>query len=229
MQAKIGAIVQARMSSERLPGKVLHMVAGKPVLQYLLERLEHCNGLDAIVVATSVDDTDSPIVEHCEQHGVACYRGPLNDVAGRFKEVLDKYKFDGFVRVCGDSPLLDQQLIEKGIGIFLGAECEIVTNCLESTYPKGQGVEILKADTFRKGYKLMREDEDFEHVTRFFYNHRQDFKIRNFALTEYLSHITLCVDTRQDMDNFAAIISKMHRPHWEYTLDDILRIYRSLA
>ena len=99
---KIGTIVQARMSSQRFPNKVLYEVAGKPLLQYLLERLEHCNCLDAIVVATSVDDSDTPIAEYCQQHSMACYRGPLANVAGRFNQVLDIYQFDGFVRVNGD-------------------------------------------------------------------------------------------------------------------------------
>lgn len=229
MKSKIGAIVQARMSSQRLPNKVLYEVAEKPMLQYLLERLEQCNCLDAIVIATSVDDSDTPIAEHCRQHGVACYRGPLTNVAGRFQEVLDIYQFDSFVRVNGDSPLLDQRLIEKGVGIFLNGDFDLVTNVLPRTYPKGQSVEILLTATYQKTYERMQEAEDLEHVTMFFHNHPEDFRIQNFALAENLNHIRLCVDTWQDMEIFAAIVSKMSRPHWEYTLEDILQIYRGLA
>jgi len=228
MKMKIGAIVQARMTSERLPNKVLHEVAGKPLLQYLLERLEHCNCLDAIVVATSVEDSDTPIAEYCRQHGVACYRGSLTNVAGRFKEILDVYQFDGFVRVNGDSPLLDQRLIEKGVGIFLNGDFDLVTNVLPPTYPKGQSVEVLRTSIYQRTYPRMQEAEDLEHVTKFFYKHPKDFKIYNFALTENLSDIRLCVDTWQDMDNYATIVSNMHKPHWEYTLEDIIQIYRNL-
>lgn len=229
MTTKIGAIVQARMSSQRLPSKVLFKVAGKPMLQYLLERLEHCHCLDAIVVATSVDESDDPLAEYCRQNSVACYRGSLTDVAGRFKEVLDVYKFHSFVRVCGDSPLLDQSLIEKGVGIFKVGDFDIVTNAKDRTYPRGQTVEILRADTFRHGYERMRTKDELEHVTPYFYKHSELFKIHNLSLPLNLNNIQLSVDTAEDMNTFAGIVSRMERVHWEYKLDDILGILGSPA
>lgn len=225
---KIGAIVQARMSSNRFPGKVLHEVARKPMLEYLLERLQHCPCLADIVVATSVEDSDTPIADYCRQNSVSCYRGSLNNVADRFKQVLDLYHFDGFVRVTGDSPLLDQRLIERSVAIFLDGDFEIVTNGLECTYPKGQSVEILRTATYQSAYARIQQPDDLEHVTKYFYEHAEDFKIHNFTLPENLNHIRLCVDTRQDMDNITRIVSRMEGPHWEYRLGDVLRIYRSL-
>jgi len=229
MKHKTGAIIQARMSSQRLPHKVLFEVAGKPMLQYLLERLKHCSRLDSIVVATSVDDSDTPIAEYCRQQDVACYRGPLSNVAGRFKEVLDIYEFDSFIRVNGDSPLLDQRLIEKGIDTFTAGDFDIVTNAQRRTYPKGQTVEILRSDTFRYGYGLMREEDEFEHVTQYFYKHPGDFKIYNFALPQNLNHIQLSVDTIKNMETFVAIINRINRPHWEYGWEDVLKIYHGLS
>jgi spore coat polysaccharide biosynthesis protein SpsF len=225
---EIGAIIQARMSSQRLPNKVLHEVAGKPVLQYLLERLYHCDCLDKIVVATSVDDSDTPIADFCQRENVDFYRGPLADVAGRFDEVLGKYGFDAFIRVNGDSPLLDQRLVEKGVDLFLGGNYDLVTNVLPRTYPKGQSVEVLSTATYRKTYPRMQEAEEKEHVTLYFHKHPEEFRIKNFALPENLNHIQLSVDTWQDMNNFVTIVSKMTRSHWEYKLEDILGIYRSL-
>ena len=134
---KIGAIIQARMSSERLPGKVLQQIAGKPMLQYLLERLEHCEVLDGLVVATSVDESDTPITSFCQRYGVSCYRGDLNNVAGRFNDVLDSYGFDAFVRINGDSPLLDQRLVDKAVELFKQHEADLATNALVRSYPKG--------------------------------------------------------------------------------------------
>ena len=226
---QIGAIVQARMNSERFPNKTLYEVGGKPMLRYLLERLEHCNCLDAVVVATSVEPSDTPIAEYCEQHHIPCYRGSLTDVAGRFKEALDMHHFDYFVRVNGDSPLLDQLLIEKGVNVFLNGDFDLVTNTMPPTYPKGQSVEVLRTDTFRKAYERMQATEELEHLTRFYYQHPGDFRIKNFAYPENLNDIRLCVDTWQDMEQYATIVSKMSRPHWEYHLEDILQIYRSLS
>lgn len=222
----IGAIVQARMSSQRLPGKVLYKVAGKPMLHYLLERLEHCGSLDAIVVATSTGESDTPIADYCQELGVACYRGPLYNVAGRFKEVLDVYQFDGFVRVNGDSPLLDQQLVDKGVDIFIRGNFDLVTNILPRTYPIGQSVEVLRSNAFRRGYQLMQEDEEFEHVTKFFYKNQQDFKIYNFASETYYGDLHLAVDTVSQMDTFTAIISRMTKSHWQYGLYEILEFYQ---
>ena len=213
------------MSSQRLPNKVLHEVAGKPMLQYVLERLKHCSCLDSIVVATSVDERDAPIAEFCRQRSVICFRGPLGNVAQRFKEVLDIYQFDGFVRINGDSPLLDQRLIEEAVGIFLSGEYDLVTNVLPRTYPKGQSVEVLRTSAYKQGYARMRESEDMEHVTTFFHTHLEDFKVYRFVLPHNLNNIQLSVDTLEDMGTFTAIVSKMSGPHWEYTLNDILKMY----
>lgn len=225
---KTGVILQVRMSSQRFPGKVLHKVYGKPILQYLLERLERCRGLDTIVVATSTDKTDLPIVGFCKGYGVTCYRGPLLNVAKRFKEVLDRYKFDVFVRVNGDSPLLDHHLIEKGVYIFLNGDYELVTNVSRRTYPIGQSVEIMRADTFCTAYELMQGDDELEHVTRFFYKNMDKYKIFNFESGNDYSGIKLSIDTREDLNTFKGIVSKMKKPQWEYKLEDILYTHREL-
>ncbi len=224
----IGAIIQARMSSQRFPGKVLHEIEGKPILEYLLERLEHSSCLDRVVVATSTDNSDTPIVDYCEKLGVACSRGPLSNVSSRFNSVLETCQFDCFVRVSGDSPLLDPQLIDKAVNIFVNRDLDMVTNVQTRTYPKGQSVEILRADTFRNAYKLMHEDEDFEHVTRFFYKHPEAYQIYNFVSIKDLSSIQLSVDTQEDMKTFESIVSRMSGPHWEYHLQDVLQIYNNL-
>ena len=226
---KIGAIVQARMSSHRYPGKVLHRVAEKPLLSYLLERLDHCRSLDDIVVATSTDESDAPVAAYCQQLGVACYRGPLLDVAGRFKEVLDEYQFEAFVRVNGDSPLIDPGLIDEGVAIFLKGDWDVVTNVVPRTYPIGQMVWILRSDAFRRGYQLMQDDEDFEHVTTFFPKNRQHFRLSNFASEEYQGDIHLSVDTAQDMETFTAIVARMDRPHWEYELPEVIQLYQEVT
>ena len=114
----------------------------------------------------------------------------------------------------------------KGINIFINGNYDIVTNTLLGTCPPGQAVEVLRSDTFCSSYKLMKEMDDLEHVTKYFYRNKNDFKIHNFQLEIDSSQLKLSVDTRQDMDVFGKIISKMDKPHWEYTLDEILPIYK---
>lgn len=225
----IGIIVQVRMSSQRLPGKALYPVAGKPMLQYLLERLERCEGIATVVVATSTDESDTPIAEFCHRHSVVCYRGPLLDVAGRFKEVLEKYSFDSIVRVNGDSPLLDHRLIERGLQIFYQGNFDLVTNVLSRTFPKGQSIEIIRGSTFRIVYPLLQSDEELEHVTKYFYQHQDNFSIGNFISPQNFSAIQLSIDTQEDMANFASMVAIMNRPHWEYTWEDVLSLYAQVT
>ncbi len=155
-----GIIVQARMGSQRLPGKVLYSVAGKPMLQYLLERLEHCRGVDKVVVATSSDQSDDPVFKFCRQYGATCYRGSLLNVAARFKELLDIYQFDTFVRISGDSPFLDPKLIELGLEIFCRDNFDLVTNVMPRSYPKGQSVEIVRGAALKAAYPLMQTEAE---------------------------------------------------------------------
>ena len=225
---KIGTIVQARMSSQRLPGKVLNEVNGKPLLQYILERLEKCSTIKEFLIATSLEKSDDQIEEFCSKTHVPCYRGSLTDVASRFKEILEKERWDAFVRVNGDSPLIDQQLIDIGVNLFIDGNFDLVTNVFPRSYPPGQSVEIVRASTFKKIYSRMNDSDDFEHVTKFYYRNPKEFKIFNFtSLTDY-SSAHLSVDTLQDMQVFSSIIKRMTRPHWDYHLEEVLEIYREI-
>jgi spore coat polysaccharide biosynthesis protein SpsF len=222
------AIVQARMSSSRLPGKVLMEVAGKPLLQYLLERLEQVVGLDGIVVATSIDSSDDPVARFCLQYGVECVRGPLDDVADRFRQVLAKHPCEGFVRVCGDSPLLDSRLVGLAVAAFKErGDLDLVTNTLERDHPDGQSVEVVNSATFQRVYGQMSEPGHFEHVTLYFYHHRNDFNIVDFKAKEDYSGLSFVVDTAADFAAFAALVARMDRPHWAYDLDGLAELARS--
>ena len=219
----LGAIVQARMGSTRFPGKVLCEINGKPLLQYLLESLFQCSDIDQVVVATSVESSDDPIVEFCHLLGVECYRGDLESVAGRFVELLESYKFDAFVRISGDSPLLDHRLVSRAASYFKSGEFDLVTNILQRTFPKGQSVEIIDSKVFQAAYPLMSTKNEKEHVTTYFYLHSERFKIHNFESGENFGHVQLSVDTSSDMQRFKTIVNSMDRPHWQYTFKDILK------
>ncbi len=223
------AIVQARMSSERLPGKLLHRVCGKPLLQYVLERLARCPSIALVVVATSTSESDTAIADFCGERGVRCHRGPLLNVAARFLEVVEAYQPDAFVRVSADSPMLDQHLVETGLGLLARAHCEMVTNLHPRTYPKGESVEILKADAFRRAFPRMRERDDLEHVTPYFYRHEGGFTVRTFSSATDFSTINLSVDTAEDMQLFTNMVERMERPHWQYGLEELLQIRRRLC
>ena len=222
------AIVQARMGSRRLPGKVLREVAGKPILQYLLENLQRSQRLAGVVVATSTSAGDMPIVELCERLGVDVSRGDQANVAGRFLDVIETRHAQAFVRISGDSPLLDPRLVDRAVGRFETGDCDLVTNLRPRSYPRGQSVEVLNSQVFRDAYRAMSRREHFEHVTRWFYENEDQVKISNFRAARDWSDIRLVVDTAEDLHMIARIVKRMERPHWQYELSEIIEIYKSI-
>lgn len=213
---RIGGIVQARMRSQRLPGKVLARLAGKPLLEYVIERVSHSRQVNEVVVCTSTDVDDDPIEAFCVQRGIACFRGQHGDVAGRYLGALDRHGFGAFVRICGDSPLIDPGLIDYGLEVLAAGDYEIVTNNLRRTFPSGQTIEILRSDAYRRGYERMHAPEHFEHVTRYFYENVDEFRLLNFTADEDHSDLRMTVDTQEDFDRISAVIEGMDRPHWQY-------------
>jgi len=225
---RIPVIIQARMSSERLPGKVLRIVRGKPMIEYLLDRLRQSKKIDRIIVVTSTDESDLPIVDYCTRNNVECFRGSLDNVAERFKGAIKKYGIDHFIRICADSPMIDPDVIDRGIDEFESGDHEIVTNVLKRTFPKGQSFEIFRADTFIKGYKNMETAEELEHVTAHFYKKPGEFSICNIESSGAdRSKINLSVDTIEDFEVFLSILDKMDRPFSDYSWEEIVDIYRS--
>ena len=213
------------MSSKRYPCKVLHPVSNKNILQFIIERLNLIPLLKDIFVATSIEKSDLPIKQFCNENDIKCFRGDLNDVAGRFNSLLNTFPCDAFVRVNGDSPLIDHNIISKGISMFNNGNYDLVTNVLTRTYPKGQSVEVVNSKTFQKTYLKMYRSDYLEHVTKYFYNNENEFNIKNFESKKQLENIQLSVDTYEDMKMFESIVYKMDKPHWMYSLNDILDIY----
>jgi spore coat polysaccharide biosynthesis protein SpsF len=226
----IGVVAQARMSSVRLPGKVLRPLDGeRPTLQFLIERVRRCERADACVVATSDDLSDDPVAELCEQLGVTVHRGPLQDVAGRYVQVVDRLGLDAFVRVTGDSPLIDQRLIDHGIELFQQGGADVVTNVFPSTFASGHSLEVVDANVYRRAYAEMSEPRYLEHVTNYLYANAERFRIRNFEHDPDEGALDVSLDTADDARLIEAIIAHMDRPHWEYGYDEVMDLYRQVA
>jgi spore coat polysaccharide biosynthesis protein SpsF len=182
-----------------------------------------------VVVATSTDETDDVVQGYCENIGVCCFRGFLEDVAGRFVSALQSCDFDAFVRVNADSPLLDQRLIDKGIDLFCSGNQDLVTNVWpQRTFPAGQSVEVIRTATFRQAYPLMTDPMDREHVTSYFYKYSNNFRIASFTSPVNLNGLHLSIDTPEDLRSFKAIIGQCRKPHWEYDLEEIVSIHKKM-
>ena len=226
---RIGAIIQARMSSSRLAGKVLVPVDGRPLLQYLLERVGRSSGIDEIVVATSVASGDDPIVSFCREWGVRFSRGPLDNVAERFASTARVCGLDGFVRLCGDSPLIDPGLVSRAVCELRARKVDLVTNVFPRTYPHGQSVEVIDARVFAQALPSMCEPAHQEHVTSFLYEHAERFRIWNMPGPPANLDVSFAIDTRADLDRFESLVGLLDRPHWEYGLEELVGLQRQLG
>ena len=202
-------ILQSRMSSSRLPGKMLMNIGGRLLLDRVINRITLAKKVSKLVVATSTDPGDDMIADFCAKKGIACYRGSLEDVAGRFIQLINGEKAEAFIRINGDSPLIDPLLIDRAVAYFEMGECDLVTNVFMRSFPKGQSVEILLTETFRKAYAEMTNVDEFEHITKVYYTNPENFRILNFTSGGTYSELNMCVDTLEDMNRIERLISNL--------------------
>lgn len=192
--------IQARMSSTRLPGKVLKSIGKKKILEILILRLRKSKKIRKLVILTSSHPSDEKIIKFCQNNNIDYFCGPLENVYLRFQKAIKHFKCNAFVRINADSPLMDWKLVDQMIEIFNNNKFDIVTNVLQRFYPKGQSVEILNSKLFRKKSSTLKKIER-EHVTKFYYNNHSKYKIYNKTFPKNLSKINLSVDTNLDLRN----------------------------
>lgn len=201
-------IVQARMTSSRLPGKVLMDLAGRPMLAQQLSRLKQCSTVDAIVVATTTNSTDDGVVELAKQEGVAFFRGSEEDVLSRFVGAARQSHAEIVVRVTADCPLIDPSVTDKVILELINHadECDYATNVLERTYPRGLDVEALFLDTLLRIDRLARTPAEREHVTLVPRSERKKlFLCKSITDSQNNSDLRWTVDAELDLQLIRAL------------------------
>lgn len=221
---RVELFVQARMGSTRLPGKVLLPVLEKPLLFYLVERLQRVTGIDACVIVTSYHPRDDVIEAYCKEHKIACFRGPEEDVLTRYYEAAKKRNPDAIVRVTADCPLIDPEGIDAVITAYKKSDPAIdyASNCLERTYPRGMDVEIFSLKALEKAFKEAVEAQEREHVTLYFYRHPELFRLQNIRNSSDESRFRLTVDTEEDYRLIRLLIEHLYPKNPQFTLRDIL-------
>lgn len=198
------AIIQARSSSNRLKNKILLKVKNKPLIWHVVNSVQKSKNVKKIIVATSKDKSDDYLVKYMKKNRMNYYRGSLNNVAERLCTVAEKNKSKFFLRINGDSPLLDKRIIDQSIKLFKKLkfnEFDLITNIFPRTFPSGQSVEIIKTSSLRKILKFKLSILNQEHVTRYFYKKSKDFKIKNFVSSLTFEKKKYSIDTIQDFEN----------------------------
>ena len=196
-----------------MPGKVLTKCVGKPLLQWTIDRVKTVKIKTDIVVATSTEITDDVIYRYCISNNINCYRGSLKNVILRFIETCNNYKASTFIRICGDSPIIDPKIIDEAIKISEENNFDVITNVAKRTFPKGQSVEIIKLSALKKLYEERLTPNEKEHVTAGFYNRKDKFSILNFESNEEkFCNMQLSVDTYQDFKKIEYLIKLEQKP-----------------
>jgi spore coat polysaccharide biosynthesis protein SpsF len=226
----IGAIVLARYSSRRLPGKALIKINGKHVLSYSLERLKKVFKSSSIVLATSVDPSDDPIEEFAVRNNIAVFRGSLTNVAERFFQAAVANGLTYGVRINGDNVFVDTTVLREMVDIAASGKYDFVSNVKGRTFPKGMSIEIVRMAFYQQCLPdIGKFNEHSEHVTSYLYNHAGGnfFYYYNSLLPE-AAGIQMALDTPEDLERTRLIVNEFTRPQEEYNLPEVLSIWKSL-
>jgi spore coat polysaccharide biosynthesis protein SpsF len=202
---KIVAVIQARMGSTRLPGKVLIDLGGESVLGRVVRRLRRASRIHEIMIATTDNIQDEAIVRECDRLRVAYCRGSEHDVLDRYLRTAEKFRCDLIVRVTSDCPLIDAELVDEVIQTCMNHQADFACNDLPPTFPRGLDVEVLTIETLRRAEKISYQDYQREHVTPVIYERPDLFRIASVRGDRDLSHYRWTLDTPEDLQLVRAI------------------------
>ena len=201
------AIIQARMSSTRCPGKVLKTLGGLPMIVFMVRRVSKARLVDQVVVATSQDASDDILANVLHEHGIACFRGQLNDVLDRFVQAAREFKADQIVRLTGDCPLMDPDLVDHGLALLAEGDADYVTNTNPPTYPNGLDVECFTREAIENAWQLAKLASEREHVTPFLRKGHAGTRTKNWRAITDLSDFRWTVDHQDDVDHVSALVN----------------------
>lgn len=222
----IEIFVQARMQSTRLPGKVMKTVLGKPLLEYLCERLARVSQASTFRILTSNETTDKEIADFCLQRGIPCFRGSQEHVLERFYQASIQYQPNAIVRITADCPLIDPEVIDDLIDTYISyfPMYDYVSNSLKRTFPRGMDVEIFSCESLKKAFERSTLDAEKEHVTPYIYQHPKQFHCLNVFSRIDLSSYRLTVDTNEDFTLIKLILEHLYPTHPTFSMNDILKL-----
>ena len=216
------AILQARMSSTRLPGKVMRPLLGQPMIARQIERLRRARGLSGLMVATSTDAGDDVLQAWCDDNGLPCYRGPLDDVRARFFGALAAAGSPAaFIRLTADCPLADPGLIDRCIASHAETDADYTYTSKGWTFPKGLDVEVCRTAALERAAHASDDAYDREHVTPYIYRHSELFRL-NAITRDPPQRYRWTVDTPQDFAFVTAVYKALYPAKPDFDSDDIL-------
>ncbi len=217
------AFVAARMGSERMPGKVIKDLAGIPALVHIFGILRNAKRLDDFAVVTTVLKEDDAIEMICDENSVKTIRGSVHDVLDRFRIAAEFYKPSRIIRVTGDDPLMDPEIIDQVIEEHCHGDFDYTSNMIERTFPRGMDTEVIEYSALEKSWRNTSDKDDHEHVTLYIRRNPELFKIHNvFNKNERTDDLRLCLDTEEDLELMKIIYENLYRGE-VIRLDEVIK------
>jgi spore coat polysaccharide biosynthesis protein SpsF len=224
------AVVEARMTSSRLPGKPLLHILGKPALSHLVQRLHAAESLDEIVLATTTNPADEPLVQFAAEQEITCYRGSEDDVMGRVLEAARSASGEIIVEVTGDCVVNDPGVIERVIRLYREANVDYVSNCHEPGFPIGIDAQVFPTETLARSEQMTSDPLDREHVTRHIIRHEDDFTkaLLRPRDDEYWPELGLALDEPADLGFLSAVLAYFEDQETIPTCSEIIHVLRNV-
>lgn len=226
---RIVASIEARFASTRLPGKVLSDINGQPALTRLTNRLRRCKRLDKIVLATTTNPLDDRLEDWAKKEGIPCYRGSESDVLQRVVEAQIDMSSEIVVEICGDTPLIDPEVVDRAIEVFLNNDCDIVSTVWKQSYPQGIDVEVFRLSDLEEIAAKVCDSAVREHVSLYFYEHPERYRVMNLdAPTELRApNQRLQLDYPEDQDLIRKVYRRLEPIHGDgFGIGYILELLR---
>ena len=223
---KIVAIIQARMGSTRLPGKVMKDILGKPVILWDWDRISLSKLIDEIVVAIPYGKENDVIVDTVKEYNdkIVTTRGSEDDVLDRYYQAAVQTNADVVVRITSDCPLIDPVVIDNVIEQFLDNGCDYCSNSLIRTYPRGLDTEVISFKALETAWNKAKKDYEREHVTPYIIENPDKFKLLNVANDIDLSHLRWTLDTKDDFEFISAVYKRIYPKKQLFLMDDVLEL-----
>ena len=220
---KIAALIQARMNSTRLPGKVMKKINSYPIIELIIERLKFSKKIDEIILATTKNEEDDYLSKHASSLGVKVFRGSEKNVLDRFYKAAKENNLDCIVRITADCPLVDPWLVDQIINEFLNSDYDYISNALEPTYPDGLDCEVFSMKALEKSWKEAISQHQKEHVTPYIYE-TDNFRIKNFSSKKDFSNLRWTVDENIDLLVIKNIYTYFS-PRIDFNWEDVIDLY----
>ncbi|ABZ94473.1 CMP-KDO synthetase related protein [Leptospira biflexa serovar Patoc strain 'Patoc 1 (Ames)'] len=227
-KTKIVATIEARMTSSRLPGKVLKEVFNKPMLYYLVQRLRMVPSIDEIVLATTINKTDDVLIDFAKIEGISYFRGSEDDVMSRVVGAGESAKADVIVEITADCPIIDPAVVDQTIQLYLHNPCDYASNVIVRSYPIGMDTQVFSLDTLKKSFSMTEDKLDREHVTRHIRQNPDLFKQVHLVSSylDYWPELAVTLDEVSDYELIKKIIEYFYEKNPYFSCADIVALIK---